>query len=242
MQRVFETFLERLSESVDEVDLRNSMVAAVGSLDLPTFAYVSQSADSSDTLRLISNYPTRWTSHYLRQHYEEFDPVILRARCAQCPFRWGPDYCARSLPSNQQQLFDEAAEFGIACGLTIPIHDHRGGFAALTFAAEKDDPLFPHIVERFEQGLQLMATCFHIEARRRLAGERAIDGIRLTPREFECLQWAARGKSARDIGSIIGVKRRTAAFHLDNARNKLGVRTIAQAVARFASSRPRARQ
>ena len=58
----------------------------------------------------------------------------------------------------------------------------------------------------------------------------------MSPREFECLEWAARGKSAWDIGAILGISRRTAAFHLDNARLKLGVKTISQAVAKLAAS------
>ncbi|TIT70729.1 MAG: helix-turn-helix transcriptional regulator, partial [Mesorhizobium sp.] len=56
-------------------------------------------------------------------------------------------------------------------------------------------------------------------------------------REYECLQWAARGKSAWDIAGILGITRRTAAFHLDNAKKKLGVRTQNQAVSLLASSR-----
>ena len=69
--------------------------------------------------------------------------------------------------------------------------------------------------------------------------QHAIDGIALSPRELECLAWAARGKSAWDIGQILGITRRTAAFHLDNAKAKLGVRTICQAVERLATSRSR---
>jgi DNA-binding CsgD family transcriptional regulator len=53
----------------------------------------------------------------------------------------------------------------------------------------------------------------------------------LSPRELECLQWAAQGKSAWAIGQILKVSRRTAAFHLDNARAKLGVQNLRQAVA-----------
>ncbi|TIO89593.1 MAG: helix-turn-helix transcriptional regulator, partial [Mesorhizobium sp.] len=60
--------------------------------------------------------------------------------------------------------------------------------------------------------------------------------VSLTPREYECLQWAARGKSAWDIGCILGIKRRTAAYHLENARRKLGLSTTKQAIARLAGS------
>ena len=84
--------------------------------------------------------------------------------------------------------------------------------------------------------LQLMAMYFHAHARRKLVHERIIDGVPLSPREFECLAWAAQGKSAWEVGQIIGISRRTAAFHLENAKAKLGVRSICQAVARFAES------
>ncbi|WP_245316493.1 hypothetical protein [Mesorhizobium wenxiniae] len=41
MQIVFETFLEKLSESVDEADFREAMAGAAAGLELITFAYLS---------------------------------------------------------------------------------------------------------------------------------------------------------------------------------------------------------
>jgi DNA-binding CsgD family transcriptional regulator len=81
--------------------------------------------------------------------------------------------------------------------------------------------------------LQLMAMYFHAHARRTLGGARTIDGVSLSPREYECLEWAAQGKSAWAIGRILGISRHTAATHIENAKAKLGVRTIVQAVARL---------
>ncbi|WP_353822311.1 autoinducer binding domain-containing protein [Mesorhizobium sp.] len=65
----------------------------------------------------------------------------------------------------QQRLFAEAAEFGICCGLTIPIVDRRGHVAAMTFAA-REPSAFRRVAERYEQALQFMAMCFHIHVRR----------------------------------------------------------------------------
>ncbi|WP_189413712.1 helix-turn-helix transcriptional regulator [Mesorhizobium sp. M00.F.Ca.ET.217.01.1.1] len=62
-------------------------------------------------------------------------------------------------------------------------------------------------------------------------------GITLTPREFESLKWPARGKSAWDISQILGFSKRTVTFYLENAKAKLGVRTINQGVARLTASR-----
>ncbi|WP_353646011.1 LuxR family transcriptional regulator [Mesorhizobium sp. WSM2239] len=235
MQFVFETFLEQLSESVDETDFREAMARAAAALDLLTFAYLSLPPRPSGKPRLISNYPPPWTAHYLNNGYQRVDPVITRAQCGGCPFRWGPEHSRNS--KFEQQLFEEAAEFGIRWGLTIPIVDRRGCVAAMTFAAAQPNPAFLSVAERYEQALQFMATCFHIFARRKLSAGRIVNGVPLTPREYECLQWASRGKSASDIGCILGIKRRTAAFHLDNARKKLDVRTLMQAVAQFSASK-----
>ena len=83
-----------------------------------------------------------------------------------------------------------------------------------------------------------MALYFHAHARRKIVTDRLVNGVALSPRELECLEWAARGKSTWDIGQILGITRRTAAFHLDNAKAKLGVHSICQAVAQLAMSRP----
>ncbi|WP_292592460.1 autoinducer binding domain-containing protein [Mesorhizobium sp.] len=76
---------------------------------------------ASQKPRLISNYHSGWISHYLRHQHERIDPVVEWARCSECPFQWGPGSGHAGISKRQQQLFDEAAEFGICCGLTIPL-------------------------------------------------------------------------------------------------------------------------
>ena len=237
MQRVFEEFVQVLTDAVDEADFRRALADAAAAFGLRQFAYLSLPRSTSSNPNLISNYPVGWTDHYLRNRYEQVDPVIVQARTGECPFHWGADVGPVEICGQQEKLFDEAASFGIRCGFTVPVTDSRGSVAALTFAADELNPPFLRITERYEQAFQLIATCFHIHARRTLSSNRTVDGVTLTPREYECLQWAARGKTAWEIGCILGVKRRTAAFHLDNVRQKLGVRTVAQAVACLASSR-----
>lgn len=60
--------------------------------------------------------------------------------------------------------------------------------------------------------------------------------LALTNREIETLTWAARGKTSEEIATILGLRKRTVDFHLDNARNKLGAETRVQAVVKAASS------
>jgi DNA-binding CsgD family transcriptional regulator len=52
----------------------------------------------------------------------------------------------------------------------------------------------------------------------------------LSPREIECLRLAAAGKVDTEIGRLLTLSPRTARFHIENAKKKLGVATRAQAI------------
>ena len=54
--------------------------------------------------------------------------------------------------------------------------------------------------------------------------------VTLSPREIECLIWAARGKDALTISRILGISEHTGRDYLKSARTKLGCTSIAQAV------------
>ena len=61
--------------------------------------------------------------------------------------------------------------------------------------------------------------------------------IRLSEREVETLTWAARGKTSAEIAVILQLTKRTVDFHIDNARNKLGVTTRIQAAVKAVAGR-----
>jgi DNA-binding NarL/FixJ family response regulator len=61
--------------------------------------------------------------------------------------------------------------------------------------------------------------------------------IKLNDREAETLTWAARGKTSAEIALILGLSKRTVDFHIDNARDKLGVATRIQAAVKAAAGR-----
>lgn len=61
--------------------------------------------------------------------------------------------------------------------------------------------------------------------------------INLHHREIETLTWAARGKTSAEIAIILGVAKRTVDFHIDSAREKLGVATRIEAAVKAARTR-----
>lgn len=54
----------------------------------------------------------------------------------------------------------------------------------------------------------------------------------ITPRQLQCLAWVQEGKSATDIGGILGLSGRTVEGHLTKLCGHLGVKTRIQAVVR----------
>ncbi|MDI4231733.1 LuxR family transcriptional regulator [Bradyrhizobium sp. Arg237L] len=236
MHRVFREFIDAIVGAEDAEGFSNALAKTASALDLSCFAYLALKSEENRKPRLISTYPSRWTAHYLNKKYHTIDPVIREALQNPEPFRWGIDFRSQTSSMAQRQLFDEAAQFGIRFGFTVPIHDGHGPISALTFATDESRPQFERCIDSYARVLQLMALYFHAHVRRKLGNEYGLDGIRLSRREVECLEWAAQGKSSWEIGCILGISRNTVAYYLENAKEKLGVRTMAQAVTRLAAA------
>lgn len=236
MHNVFQRFVDRLAAKPDPSMLADVLSETLTVLDLTSFAYLLLPTEPEEAARLVSNYPAAWTEHYMANGYSSIDPVILQARKIPRSFTWGPEADLHLRPESQIEFFEEAAGFGIRSGFTLPIHDGPRYVAALTLSVDARQRTLDSIVERYEPTLQLVATLFHRSARRVLIADRIVDGVALSPREYECLDWSAKGKTAWEISVILGISRRTVAYHIENAKAKLGVHAISEAVARFAAS------
>jgi len=62
------------------------------------------------------------------------------------------------------------------------------------------------------------------------------DAAGLTPREAQCLTWAANGKTYEEIGEILKISARIVKAHIENAKRKLGVATLRDAIRVFVAS------
>ena len=229
MHRVFQRFIDLLSDAENLEGFSKAITDTANALDLSCFAYLALPRDEKSAPRLISTYPSQWTAHYLQNNYQIIDPVVREALQTPEPFRWDARFRSGPAAELQPQFFDEAAQFGLRSGFTVPIHDGHGPIAALTFAANEKRAQFERYIDSYERVLQLMALYVHAHVRRKLTNEYRVAGIQLSPRELECLEWASHGKSAWEIGCILGISRNTVAYYLENAKEKLGVRTVVQA-------------
>lgn len=232
MQKAYQRFVDILSGQASRSELEAALAAAAGALGLPMFAYILLPENTSAP-SLISNYPDAWTEHYRTHRYDRLDPVIGTAARAMEPFEWGPDLRVGRRSAGCVRFFAEAARFGIRFGFTIPVRDRQRRLAAVTFATDEHGRSFRQSIEAYRSELHLMALFFHRRACSTLDPERRIDGIKLSPRQFEWLEWVARGKSAWDTARIIDISRRTVLFHLEGTKAKLDVKSMQHAIAKF---------
>ncbi len=231
MSSVLQTFIDRLHASKRHDDLRDALFGLASSFGLSKFAYLGFPRPSPHKPVLIAQYPVEWTDHYFAHRYQDIDPVVIQMHNSLLPFVWDGDRLGAKGSQEQRRFFGEAHEFGINCGLTVPIHDGKGGIAAVTFASDGDPQALRRTVEEHRHVLHLASIYFHVHARQKIEAYLDADHPRLSPREVMCLQWVARGKGAWDIGEILTISRRTVVFHLENAKRKLNAVTLPQAVA-----------
>lgn len=228
MYRVFLDYIEHLARAEDGKALQDALKIIAEHYELPTFAYLLMPGTARASAKLISTYPPHWTNHYLQHGYERTDPIVIRSGTDIRPFDWSADL-AETADEKTRRFFAEAADFGIRYGFTIPLHDEYG-FAAITFATDRYNPTFCDTIWENIHLLQFAAILFHAFARRRLGPPFLINGAHLTPREYECLNLVAQGKSAWDISRILLISQHCAEFHLANVRAKLDVHSICQAI------------
>lgn len=126
---------------------------------------------------------------------------------------------------------DEARDHGLATGISFPMHA-RGEVGVFSLIMDRDLARNRHQVLQAAARGHLLTAYVQETARGLMFQGAGEEAVRLTPRESECLLWAAAGKTAWETARLLAVSERTVVFHLGNAARKLGVANRRQAVAR----------
>jgi LuxR family transcriptional activator of conjugal transfer of Ti plasmids len=232
MDVAFQRFMAELPTRQDLSAVESLLEGALTRYGFRMFAYLSFApGENVEKLVALTTYPSSWVNSYCSNRYDRLDPIIARSVSTTLPFTWSIRSPGSGLTRPQQRFIDEADDHGIRHGFTIPIHDRRGKAATLTVATSEERSELEARLENHHHALHLIAIYLHAWTRRvLLSSDRPLRPM-LTRRETACVQWAARGKSAVDIATILSIKPRTVVFHIENAKQKFGVPTLQQAIA-----------
>jgi LuxR family transcriptional regulator, activator of conjugal transfer of Ti plasmids len=231
MSLIFQRFMDSIGAAGGAGDLTEAMRRFAGGIGLTRFAYLDFRRPDTEPPVYLTTYPIEWVYHYMGRRYHEIDPVIAQARSGVLPFFWDEATTGREGSREQRRFFGEAAEFGIRCGLSIPIRDDQTRLALVSLASDGKPAEMTRDVDRHRSMLHLAALYLHVHARQKLQDAVPSEGANLSAEERACLQWVVQGKSAWDIGEVLTIPQGTVVHFLKNAKQKLRATTLSQAVA-----------
>ena len=171
---------------------------------------------------VVASYPLAWRLRYERQSYHHSDPVVTVGSTLRRPFFWGGSDYLRQLTAPRRRLFDEARDFGIRSGFTVPVHGPSGECGLFSTSGAGSMDQFQDAARSSHCLLQVIGPQVHAVIMERLLGRQEPDPVTLTEHERVCLGWTMRGKTAWEIAQILGRSRPTIDFHLQKAIRKLG--------------------
>jgi LuxR family quorum sensing-dependent transcriptional regulator len=179
---------------------------------------------SFNDVLLATKCPVEFVTTYSSRNYFHEDPTLKRCLSSSRPFDFNSlDYGEKDGP-RVPDMMHLVEDFAISEGFIVPIHGPEGYEAAVGMLGDRIN-----LPGGIRPGLHLLSI-YAYERLSELAGN-GVDRTSLSPREREVLAWAARGKSAWEIGEILCIAKRTVDEHAQTAMRKLGAVNRTQAVA-----------
>jgi DNA-binding CsgD family transcriptional regulator len=170
----------------------------------------------------LGNTPTEYLAISSSVDVGARDPVAQRLKVDGRPFVY------------DQSTWETQAAFGYSTGISVGLHTGTGMHFYCGMDRTRRLPPAEVARTRLLADLHMLAAYAQQAACRVFAP--LFDGnasaLKLTPRERECLSWARQGKSAWDVGMILGISANTVKYHWENARKKLEVDNTQLAAAR----------
>jgi len=225
--------------SASFADLKQSVGLATEQLGFQYFLYRGRFPDLRTKIHEfhLENCPDGWQRDAVSGDVA-LDPLYRRALREVTPIYW------RELVPYEPAWIARARRYGLATGVTIPVHGPDGRWSSLSLVKNRSGTGVERYIRAALGRCQLLAVFVHDVADRILRNQVGMavpveqckaERCSLTERERDCLIWLAAGKTTAEAASILCVAERTVVFHLANARRKLGVTNSHHAIMKAVS-------
>lgn len=176
----------------------------------------------------VDNTPANFAQTYNDPRMQRADPVLQHCRRQTVPIIWDQDTYVKQ---GAADLWDHQASYGYRTGIAMALHMPEGRHFLFGVDREQPLPTDPNELQRLVADLQLFVVHAQDAAMRlMLPKDNQPERPALTPRELEVLRWTMDGKTAWEVGTVLGISERTAVMHVNNAMHKLGCINKHQAV------------
>jgi DNA-binding CsgD family transcriptional regulator len=156
------------------------------------------------------------------------DPVSQHCKHRSVPLIWDQ---SRYTSVGADSAWEEQARFGLKTGIALGLHLPERRHLFIGVDRRQALPAEGNAVSRLVANLQLFAVCARESMTSAMTPVEDLP-VALAPRELECLRWTMEGKTAWEVGAIVGLAELTVVSYLRNAMRKLGCVSKHQAVVR----------
>lgn len=220
-------FFEQLDELKSIDAARNTLQKIVETFGFDNFILTRLAPFSSEhfsEMVQISTLPQVFAEEYTARGYIRDDQIVHKSIGADFSFDWRNDELMPN-SSLEKSLISFRHDLGIHSVSMFPVRGPCGTDACLAAVRSAGD-----LSKRDRVALQTIAQYAFAKVSGMVASDLS-KYEKLTNREREVLTWVASGKSAWEIGEILGISKRTADEHSQAACRKLGAANRTQAVA-----------
>ncbi len=232
-------WLRTIQISASLAELNQSVGLATEQLGFQYFLYRGRFPDVRTKVREfhLENCPDGWQGDAVGGDVAP-DPLYRRALREVTPIYW------RELVPYEPAWIARARRYGLATGVTIPVHGPDGRWSSLSLVKNRSGAGVERYIRAALGRCQLLAVFAHDAADRITRNEAGsafpmeqckAESWSLTERERDCLIWIAAGKTTVEVARTLSLSRRTVGFHLANARRKLGVTNSHHAIMKAVS-------
>jgi LuxR family quorum sensing-dependent transcriptional regulator len=209
--------LQRLTDYDDICRLVTTELEWFGFTHVSCISMPTPGQDQSECL-LMNNRPRQYVENYIEKNHVARDPAVTELRRTLNPFSWSDVRARRGLSKSERAIMDEAREFDVREGMTIPIVS-RSGTVTLFCPCGRE----PDISERARAAIEIIGIYSNHALKRALLQQQRNEAVRtpLTPREREIMQWVAIGKTDDEIADILSIGTTTVTTHVEHAKQKL---------------------
>jgi DNA-binding CsgD family transcriptional regulator len=233
-------FLRPILDAIEKgSNLEQPIDGIVRNLGFDTFMYgisASPRPDQESKTFVFTTLPRAWVIRYDEQAYIEVDPRVKRASESAVPLVWDQT-TERGHSARVDAFLADAAAHGVSSGVAFGVHDSRAGLVAVALNSSQGtiDDVRRDTISRNLGDIILLGIYFH-EIFMRAVVQQGVapksEGAPLTPREKQCLLFAARGLTSVDIATRLAIAERTVEFHFAGIRSKLAAANRQEAVAK----------
>lgn len=169
------------------------------------------------------------TAAYRYEKIFHIDVMNRLTRRSASAIAWGLPHQSGHFDLEEKKLHGFYGEWGCQRGVMFPVR--APGFMLIGgFNFSERAESFLHRIPAFVPQAHIFCASLQEAAVRVLSPRKYAMNVErspgLTGREKECVKWSSMGKTAWEISCILSISERTVVAHLENAKRKVGARTL----------------